>query len=138
MKNLGLNNVQIAANTAHPDESSRGISAEALNWITLQKCSPSTRRTQFSYAPIDLLLVVDCIYHPSLLPALVATIDHLTTPDRTTVLVVVELRAEDVIREFLELWLGASNGEWNIWHAQGVMKGPYAVWAGRKGKNSVV
>lgn len=76
---------------------------------------------------------MDCIYHPSLLPALVETIDYLTTPGVTAVLVVVELRAEDVIREFLELWLNASTkGAWEIWHVDEVMEGPYAVWVGWK------
>jgi protein N-lysine methyltransferase METTL21D len=79
------------------------------------------------------LLVVDCIYHPSLLPALVDTIDYLATIERTVVLVVVELRAEDVVREFLELWLGTGGGDiWEIWHLQDVMEGPYAVWLGWK------
>ena len=80
-----------------------------------------------AYPPIDLLLVVDYIYHPSLLPALVSTIDRLAAPGRTTVLVVVELRAEDVVRQFLELWVAADEGRWEIWHANDVMEGPYAV-----------
>lgn len=90
---------------------------------------------------MDLLLVVDCIYHPSLLPPLVTTIDALAVTGRTVVVVVVELRAEDVIREFLELWLqaGQSNGDgdggtWEIWHANvdEILDGPYAMWIGRK------
>lgn len=78
------------------------------------------------------MLIVDCIYHPSLLPALVVTIDHLATSEKTAVLVVVELRAEDVVREFLDLWLAAGEGAWEIWHAHEVMEGPYAVWVGWK------
>ena len=101
------------------------VKAEALDWLALQECPPNIRRSVYSYDPIDLLLVVDCIYHPSLLPALVETIDYLSIPDRTTVLVVVELRAEDVIREFLELWLGAGGkGIWEIWHVNEIMDGP--------------
>lgn len=109
------------------------VKAEALDWLALQKCPPNARRTAYAYDPIDLLLVVDCIYHPSLLPALVETIDYLATPELTAVLVVVELRAEDVIREFLELWLNASGrGSWEIWHVNEVMEGPYAAWIGWK------
>ncbi|TCD71651.1 hypothetical protein EIP91_007398 [Steccherinum ochraceum] len=109
------------------------VKAEALDWLTLQKCSPNTRRSAYSFEPIDLLLVVDCIYHPFLLPALVETIDYLSTPERTAVLVVVELRAEDVIREFLELWLEASGrGTWEVWHVNEIMDGPYAAWIGWK------
>ena len=65
--------------------------------------------------PADVVLIVDCIYHPSLLPALVSTIDYLTIAGRTTVIVVVELRAEDVIREFLQCWLDkTAEGEWEL------------------------
>lgn len=55
--------------------------------------------------------------------------------------VVVELRAEDVIREFLELWLQAgqsgedgAGGTWEIWHANvdELLDGPYAMWIGWK------
>ena len=108
------------------------IVVEALDWEILCGASPALRRASFHYPPIDLLLVVDCIYHPSLLPALLATIDHLGTPGMTTVLVVVELRAEDVVREFLTGWLSLSNGAWQIWSVTDVMDGPYAVWVGWK------
>ncbi|CAL1707444.1 unnamed protein product [Somion occarium] len=109
------------------------ITAEPLDWLALHNCNSSIRKKLFSYDPIDLLLVVDCIYHPSLLPALVQTIDHLSTPQRTAVLVVVELRAEDVVREFLELWLAASGGGvWEVFHVNGMLEEPYVVWVGWK------
>ena len=79
--------------------------------------------------PADLILVVDCIYHPSLLPALVETIDYLTVSDRTAALVVMELRASDVTREFLDLWITKSAG-WEIWRIDGVLQGPYVMWLG--------
>ena len=80
---------------------------------------------------MDLILAVDCIYNPSLLPALVETIDFLTTPGKTAVLVVVELRQEDVVREFLELWV--AKGGWEIWRiANGFLGSRYAVWTGWK------
>lgn len=133
-KNLSLNGLP-PANTPsghHGKASSSNVTAEALDWVTLKSCIPATRRKAFSYPDIDLLLIVDCIYHPSLLPALVDTIDHLAIPERAVVLVVVELRAEDVVREFLELWLAAANGAWEIWHVEELMKGPYATWVGWK------
>lgn len=109
------------------------ITANALDWLTLHKCPPNTRKSAYSYDTIDLLLVVDCIYHPSLLPALVESIDYLSAPEQTMVLVVVELRAEDVVREFLELWLTAGGqGAWEVWHVDGIMEGPYAAWIGWK------
>lgn len=82
--------------------------------------------------PIDLILAVDCIYNPSLLPALVETIDYLTTPGKTAVLIVMELRQEDVVREFLELWI--AKGGWEIRRvASAFMGARYAVWMGWKG-----
>ena len=111
----------------------RSVTAEALDWVVLKNSSPTVRQTAFSYPPIDLLLVVDCIYHPSLLPPLVETIDYLATPERTAVLVLVELRQEDVVREFLELWLAVGGGNtWEIWHVDSGMEGPYAMWIGWK------
>lgn len=135
-KNLTLNNVLGGTRTSSTGQPAGKVSAEPLDWVSLRNCPPSKRQSAYAYPLTDLLLVVDCIYHPSLLPALVDTIDHLATPERTTVLVIVELRAEDVVREFLELWLAASGGDvWEIWHAHEVMNGPYAVWVGWKKSN---
>ncbi|KAI0081296.1 hypothetical protein K474DRAFT_1695160 [Panus rudis PR-1116 ss-1] len=134
-KNLALNlPVWASLSSSRKDTPKPGtVVAEPLDWLALHQCSPSTRKSLFAFDPVDLLLIVDCIYHPSLLPALVDTIDFLSIPERTAVLVVVELRAEDVIREFLELWLKAdSDGTWEIWHVNGVLEGPYVVWVGWK------
>lgn len=113
-------------------EEDTNITVEALDWQILYDASPALRRASFQYPSIDLLLVVDCIYNPSLLPALLETIDHLSTPGTTAVLVVIELRAEDVVREFLAGWLRLSNGTWQIWSVANIMEGPYAVWVGWK------
>jgi hypothetical protein len=107
-----------------------------------------------------LILVVDCIYHPSLIPPLLSTLDHLaarpsslsSTQDHThahgpDVLVVAELRSEDVIREFLEGWRALEG--WTIWSLNtGDVSGDsddedglasfsarYGVWLGRKSSN---
>ncbi|KAH9911842.1 uncharacterized protein B0H18DRAFT_1088861 [Fomitopsis serialis] len=118
---------------APKDEKHANVVVEALDWEQLRGASPALRKSSFQYPPIDVLLVVDCIYHPSLLPALLSTIDHLTTPGVTAVLVVVELRAEDVVREFLAGWLSIeSNGMWQVWSVPEVLDGPYAVWVGWK------
>lgn len=109
------------------------ITVEALDWIQLH-CTPLALRSRLVPAPadpIDLILAVDCIYNPALLPALVETIDFLTTPDKTAVLIVMELRQEDVVREFLELWI--SKGGWEIRRASSAFVGVrYAVWIGWK------
>ncbi|RPD63637.1 hypothetical protein L227DRAFT_591622 [Lentinus tigrinus ALCF2SS1-6] len=100
---------------------SSNVTAIALDW-----CSSSTASTTRPCYPL-------CFYHPSLLPALLTTIDHLTVPGRTAVIVVVELRAEDVIREFLQRWLDkAEDGRWEIWSVGGLIEGPYALWVGWK------
>lgn len=82
---------------------------------------------------VDVLLVVDCIYHPSLLPSLIETIDYLTSPNHTAVLVVSELRSDQVMREFLELWLALPG--WVINRICALISGPYVVWVGWKGSN---
>ncbi|KAI0633891.1 putative methyltransferase-domain-containing protein [Trametes polyzona] len=113
--------------------SSSNVTAAALDWTEIRKASPALRRKLVPDEPADLVLVVDCIYHPSLIPPLLSTIDCLAIPDRTAVLVVVELRAEDVVREFLQGWLDLSPaGEWEIWSIGGLLEGPYAVWMGWK------
>ena len=56
---------------------------------------------------------------------------YLATPGKTTVVVVVELRADDVIREFLEAWL-QSDPRWQIWSlGEKRLDSAYALWAGR-------
>ncbi|KAK7060830.1 Ribosomal protein lysine methyltransferase [Paramarasmius palmivorus] len=119
-----------------PKDSNSNVTVSGLDWLVLQNAPLQSRRVNFLYdPPIDVLLVVDCIYHPSLLPSLVETIDFLTIPERTVALVVVELRAEDVIREFLQLWL--SREHWQIWRVAGSVLGkPYAMWAGMKAEKA--
>ncbi|EEB94427.1 hypothetical protein MPER_06761, partial [Moniliophthora perniciosa FA553] len=121
-----------------PNDSNSNITVSALDWLILQSASPSSRRANFQFdsPPIDVLLVVDCIYHPSLLPCLVETMDFLAVPERTVALVVVELRAEDVIREFLQLWI--SKECWEVWRVDDQVLGkPYAMWAGMKRSGAV-
>ncbi|KAI0351052.1 hypothetical protein OH77DRAFT_1430280 [Trametes cingulata] len=109
------------------------VTTTALDWIEMHKAAPGLKRKLAPDDPADLLLVVDCIYHPSLIPPLLSTIEYLTVPGRTAVLVVVELRAEDVVRDFLQGWLDLSPAdEWEIWSVGGLMEGPYAVWVGWK------
>ncbi len=109
------------------------VAVTALDWVQLHNTSTSLQPHLVPADPADVVLVVDCIYHPSLLPALLTTIDYLAIPDKTAVVVVVELRAEDVIREFLQGWLEkSSQGEWEIWSVGDLLEGPYAVWVGWK------
>lgn len=99
--------------------------------------------------PIDLILAVDCIYNPSLIAPLLDTINFLTSlnshaaprpeADNTTnvrppafpiVLIVLELRAADVTREFLHAWLELP-GIWEIWCIP-LLGARFAMWVGRR------
>jgi len=85
-------------------------------------------------SPFDIVLIVDCIYHPTLLPPLLGAMDYVSTAGTTAVVVVMELRAEDVTREFLEGWL--RSGEWEVWRmcvdAELAEDTPYVMWVGWK------
>ncbi|KAK0457832.1 putative methyltransferase-domain-containing protein [Desarmillaria tabescens] len=114
------------------------ISIAELDWLSLHATPSKQRSRAFQFPAVDLVFVVDCIYHPSLMPALVDTIDYVSTPGRTTVMVVIELRDEDAVRLFLELWLGRAGWEiYRIGRSNGLPR-PYMIWVGRKvdGHNS--
>lgn len=114
-----------------PSSSTSKTVAQDLDWITLQSTPPALRAKAFAFEVVDLLLVVDCVYHPSLVSPLVDTMRYLTTPGKTTVVVAVELRAEDVVREFLEMWL-QSDPRWQIWSVgEERLSSAYALWIGR-------
>ena len=115
-----------------PGKPGSNITVCELDWLALHAASPSFRPRLLpanNGQPFDLVLVVDCIYHPSLLPALVDTINTVTVSRETAVLVVAELRADDVILTFLELWL--SSGGWEIWRIGGnLLEMTYVMWVG--------
>ncbi|KAL0955130.1 hypothetical protein HGRIS_004043 [Hohenbuehelia grisea] len=122
----------IQKNISASETNVSNVTASALDWLLLQSTPSSSRSCHFVYSPCppDLLLVVDCIYHPSLLPALVETIDWISVPGETLVVVVVELRAEDVLRSFLSLWI--QKGTWVISRVLDLLQLPYVVWIGYK------
>ncbi|KAJ6591612.1 putative methyltransferase-domain-containing protein [Mycena vulgaris] len=117
------------------------VSVEELNWQTLHS-TPHPRRAQLfppPSPPVDLVLIVDCIYHPALLPSLLTAMDYVSDPESTAVVVFMELRAEDVTREFLEGWLTLGGGEWEVWRvskdgSDGMLgpETPYVMWVGWK------
>ncbi|KAF9244095.1 hypothetical protein BU15DRAFT_42236 [Melanogaster broomeanus] len=121
------------------------LTVEELDWITLASLPSDTARARYCPVPQmisdsklesdnawDLVLAVDCIYNPSLLPALVDSIDAVSITGRTWVLVVAELRQEDVTRAFLDLWLKQARGTWKITRVEGLLDSHFAVWAGQK------
>lgn len=125
------------------------ITVESLDWIQLLHTTPASRHqlfrlpqpNQFFGTPdaqiLDLIFAVDCIFNPSLLPGLVESIDHFAVPGRTKVVIAVELRSEEVIRDFLGLWLG--KGGWEVWRVGDLSDGngerrdvSFAIWVGMK------
>ena len=127
--------------------SKSNITIEELDWLALASLASSTARAHYCPVPKvtsalelestdhvawDVVFAVDCIYNPSLLPALVDTIDTVSTAGRTWVLVVAELRQEDVLREFLDLWLKQDSGRWEITRVESLLDVHFVVWAGRK------
>lgn len=119
-KNISLNYADSTDTT--------NISVAELDWLSLHATPAKQRSRVFQLPAVDLVFVVDCIYHPSLMPALVDTIDYVSTPGRTTVMVVVELRDEDAVRVFLELWLRTPGWEiWRIGRSNGLPR-PYVIW----------
>ena len=135
-KNVALNFPERTSRSSNNNTAIRGsnISVEELDWIALSAASPQQKIKLYDTAsqPVDLLLAVDCIYHPSLIPPFLATIDYLAAPARTAVLVISELRAEDVMREFLVRWLDLGSA-WEIWRMPNDMLGKhYVIYLGWK------
>jgi len=84
------------------------VTVTALDWTL-----PALRQVDVRGADaLDVLLVVDCIYHPALVRPLLTTLTALATPQHTAAVVVAELRAEDVLREFLQGWIALG---WRVW-----------------------
>ncbi|KAH6916107.1 hypothetical protein BKA70DRAFT_1419014 [Coprinopsis sp. MPI-PUGE-AT-0042] len=109
------------------------IEVRPLDWIAVHTSSPPQRQRIYPKdSDLDVVLVVDCIYHPSLIPPLLSTIDYLVSPGKTSVLVLSELRSEDVLREFISSWLGMAG--WEVWHVGGNVLNDkrYVLWAGWK------
>lgn len=94
--------------------SARRLTVESLNWLDIHNAPLSSRVKMFppelpGAGIADIIFAVDCVYNSSLLPPLVTVLNHYAVADRTRVVVAVELRSEDVLREFLELWVGSGN-----------------------------
>jgi len=83
------------------------------NLISLHSTPPS-----FTYP--SLIISLDCIFNPVLFQPLISTLNLLTEPNHTLVLLVIELRSEEMVREFLSEWLsfdeqhGEDQNRWRI------------------------
>lgn len=92
------------------------VVVDELDWVALSGLRPSARPSYFSAQPSpDLVLCVDCIFNTALVPPLLETLDYVAESGKTKVLILLELRDEDVTREFLSRWL--EGGKWEIWRA---------------------
>jgi hypothetical protein len=86
----------------------------------------------------DLILCVDCIYNTALVRPLVRVLAAFDAP----VLVVIELRDEDVVREFLKEWLDwrpascggtSEHGGFQVWRlSDGLLNPHFVAWVGWK------
>ncbi|KAH9989562.1 putative methyltransferase-domain-containing protein [Russula vinacea] len=107
--------------SAPPTTTSTAVTVAALDWTL-----PTLRQIDVSADPPDVLLVVDCIYHPTLVRPLLTTMTALAAPRHTVALVVAELRAEDVLRDFLEGWIELG---WRVWSiAEGLLGPRWGMW----------
>jgi hypothetical protein len=96
------------------------ISVEPLDWVALYDAPPHSRVRLFPIPdpPFDLILATDTIYNPALVLPFLATLNHYAADQRRTIVfIVMELRDEDVTREFLHQWINL--GEWRIWRIDG-------------------
>jgi predicted nicotinamide N-methyase len=102
------------------DRRPANIAVEPLDWVALHK-TPSYSRTRLFPVPdppMDLILATDTIYNPALVSPFLATLNHYTADQRRTVVfIVMELRDEDVTREFLHQWINLPG--WRIWRTDG-------------------
>ena len=114
------------------------MSVEILDWCELHRAPESSRERHFRLPhadPPDIVIASDCIYNPALIPAFVATLCHYAQAGRTVAIIVVELRASDVVQEFLTAW--RADGCWEIWRLEGGedrgwLGVDFAAWVGWK------
>ena len=130
-------------------------SIEALDWTRIENMKTSSRKPTWPLQAtrnVDLVVAVDCVYNPSLIPAFLDTLEFFascrtaksedaegngnkTGAFGACVLVAVELRSEEVLREFLQQWLGRVTWEvWRIEWEEGEtgLDVSFAVWVGWK------
>jgi hypothetical protein len=104
-----------------PPTTADAITVAALDWTL-----PTLRQVDVSMDPPDVLLIVDCIYHPTLVRPLLSTMTAIAAPRHTVAVVVAELRAEDVLREFLEGWIELG---WRVWSVgEGLLGARWGMW----------
>lgn len=105
------------------------IDVRELDWTWSQKQIEQNFATPAD--TWDIVLAVDCLFNESLVKPFVDTLNALPSK---AVVIVSELRSEDVLRLFLESWLAL--GKWQIWRASngsdeaGLLGDSRVVWVG--------
>lgn len=92
------------------------IAVESLDWVALYNTPSHSRARLFPVPnpPPDLILATDAIYNPALVSPFLTTLNHYAADRRRTIVfIVMELRDEDVTREFLHQWINLEG--WQIW-----------------------
>ena len=111
------------------NECSPRISASALDWTVFQGLSQLKREQLFPVADnLALVLAVDTLYNPSLVPPFLSALEHYTSRGACA-LVVCELRAQEVIEVFLQQWL--ASGRWTLFRlSEALIELPFVAWVG--------
>lgn len=122
------------------DSPTAKVDVDEYDWVYLHSSTPRLRQAciesilrPFSSDDLtfpDLVLCVDCVYNPSLFPALVDAIKAVCA-QHTVIMIAVQLRAYDTMREFFAEWLG--NDEFRAFSVEDDALPPeyrqgYAMW----------
>ncbi|KAG0145444.1 hypothetical protein CROQUDRAFT_671740 [Cronartium quercuum f. sp. fusiforme G11] len=125
---------------------------EEMDWISIEKdwlkahSKIQSANSSKSEADYELILAIDCLYNESLILPLLRTFDHLSTPFSSTgapatlVLIVSQLRSDEVMRLFVESWIALPS--WKIYRVDeeglradlklNLADPRYVVWCGWK------
>lgn len=116
-KNVKRNAEYLSSTSTSARQVTANVMIQELDWMwsskqTLRAFPPSSREEDPTATSYDLLLAADCLFNEALVRPFV---NVLNTIDAKVVVVVCELRSEDVLRLFLEEWL--ASGDWEVWRA---------------------
>ncbi|KAH7106076.1 putative methyltransferase-domain-containing protein [Auriculariales sp. MPI-PUGE-AT-0066] len=103
------------------------VVATAIDWTVLHSLQSTKRDAVFPVPPgLTVVLAVDTLYNPSLVPPFVSTLEHYTSSGACA-LVVCELRAQEVIQEFLEQWV--TSERFQIYRIEeSIIELPFVAW----------
>lgn len=147
---IPLINKNVSLNRSLVPNLEERLTIGALDWNDVHKCPAPSRQRVFSHVSdeakdtmesstdpssgFDLILAVDCVYNPSLIPPLLTTINQFATPRKSTAMIVMELRDEDVVREFLTQWMATAG--WEIYRVGNddrlsILDERFVIWIGK-------